>query len=103
MVARPETTLTVAGGATGADGQSMVWVRPLDSLAAQALPGTEGGALPSLLVARQPEPARTPGRCRGRNSGTLAREPLETAAAASALLDAQYRCYSDQTGRSEIQ
>jgi Tol biopolymer transport system component len=28
--------------AIGADGQGTVWVRPLDSLAAQALPGTEG-------------------------------------------------------------
>ena len=28
--------------ASGADGRGMVWVRPLDSLAAQALPGTEG-------------------------------------------------------------
>jgi Tol biopolymer transport system component len=28
--------------ATGADGRAMLWVRPLDSLAAQALPGTEG-------------------------------------------------------------
>jgi Tol biopolymer transport system component/predicted Ser/Thr protein kinase len=30
--------------ATGSDGRSAVWVRPLDSLAAQALPGTEGAA-----------------------------------------------------------
>jgi serine/threonine-protein kinase len=28
--------------ANGADGRAMLWVRPLDSLAAQALPGTEG-------------------------------------------------------------
>ncbi|HYW47626.1 MAG TPA: protein kinase, partial [Bryobacteraceae bacterium] len=33
--------------ASGADGRSMLWVRPLDSLTAQALPGTEGaGFLP---------------------------------------------------------
>jgi len=30
--------------ALGAAGQSMLWVRPLDSVAAQALPGTEGAA-----------------------------------------------------------
>jgi hypothetical protein len=30
--------------ADGADGRRMVWVRPLDSLAAQALPGTEGAS-----------------------------------------------------------
>ena len=30
--------------AIGADGRSMLWVRPLDSIAAQALPGTEGAS-----------------------------------------------------------
>jgi len=30
--------------ASGATGQSMLWVRPLDSVAAQALPGTEGAS-----------------------------------------------------------
>jgi dipeptidyl aminopeptidase/acylaminoacyl peptidase len=30
--------------ANGADGRRMVWVRPLDSLGAQALPGTEGAS-----------------------------------------------------------
>uniref|UniRef100_Q01UH4 Serine/threonine protein kinase n=1 Tax=Solibacter usitatus (strain Ellin6076) TaxID=234267 RepID=Q01UH4_SOLUE len=31
--------------ASGADGRPMLWVRPLDSIAARALPGTEGAAL----------------------------------------------------------
>jgi serine/threonine protein kinase/Tol biopolymer transport system component len=32
--------------ATGADGKQLLWVRPLDSLAAQPLVGTDGGAYP---------------------------------------------------------
>jgi serine/threonine protein kinase len=36
----------VAFSATDASGKTQLWVRPLDSLSAQPLPGTEGGALP---------------------------------------------------------
>jgi eukaryotic-like serine/threonine-protein kinase len=38
--------MTLAFAATGPDGKDEIWVRRLDGFAVQALPGTEGGAMP---------------------------------------------------------
>ncbi len=59
LVFPPEKTTLIGGGqhispnglrlvyvATGSDGKRLLWTRPLDSLAAQPLPGTEEGANP---------------------------------------------------------
>jgi eukaryotic-like serine/threonine-protein kinase len=44
-VLSPDGT-TVAFSATGADGKTLLWVRPMNSLEAHALPGTEGVSFP---------------------------------------------------------
>ena len=79
--------------AADADGKRLIWIRPLDSLEARPLPGTDGVLRP-VLVARQPVP-----RVHGRREAEEGRHRRR--AAADDLRRAQRRRRQLEPGRRD--